>query len=52
MQIKSFIDVDIPRPRDFRSLASERFVEIKEHVIAEVEEETMKAFEAGERELA
>ena len=50
--LKSVIDVDIPRPRDFRSLATEKFAAIKEQVIAEVEEETIKAFEAGERELA
>jgi NitT/TauT family transport system ATP-binding protein len=49
---KAVIEVDIPRPRDFRVLATERFVEIREHVKAEVEEESMKAFEAGERELA
>jgi NitT/TauT family transport system ATP-binding protein len=49
---KAVIEVDIPRPRDFRVLATERFVEIREHVKAEVEEESMRAFEAGERELA
>lgn len=49
---KAIIDVDIPRPRDFRVLATERFAAIKEQIKSEVEEETMKAFEAGERELA
>jgi len=49
---KAVIDVDIPRPRDFRVLATKRFAEIKEHVTLEVEEESMRAFEAGERELA
>jgi NitT/TauT family transport system ATP-binding protein len=49
---KAVIDIDIPRPRDFRVLTTKRFVEIREHVKAEVEEESMKAFEAGERELA
>ena len=49
---KAVIDVDIPRPRDFRVLATERFVEIRDQVTAEVDEESMKAFEAGERELA
>ena len=49
---RAVIDVDIPRPRDFRVLATEHFAELKEHITSEVEEETMKAFEAGERELA
>jgi sulfonate transport system ATP-binding protein len=49
---KAVIDVDIPRPRDFRVLASERFVEIREHVKLEIDKESLKSFEAGERELA
>ncbi len=49
---KAVIDVDIPRPRDYRVMATERFVEIRDQVTAEVDEESMKAFEAGERELA
>ncbi len=49
---KAVIDVDIPRPRDFRVMATERFVQIRDQVTAEVDEESMKAFEAGERELA
>lgn len=49
---KTVIDVDIPRPRDFRVLASERFMDLKEQAVAAVREETLKAFEAGERELA
>lgn len=49
---KAVIDVNISRPRNFRVLATEHFAEIKERAIEEVEEETMKAFEAGERELA
>jgi NitT/TauT family transport system ATP-binding protein len=49
---KAVIDVDIPRPRDFRVQATKQFVEIKEQVREEVDEETLKAFEAGERELA
>ena len=49
---KAVIDVDLPRPRGFRVLATERFAEIKERVRLEVEEETLKAFAAGERELA
>ncbi len=50
--IKATIKVDIPRPRSFKVLATERFMELKEQCAAAVKEETLKAFEAGERELA
>ena len=51
-KIKKVIDVDIPRPRDFRVLSSERYLALKEEAIGAVHEEAKKAFEAGERELA
>lgn len=51
-KIKKVIDVDIPRPRDFRALSSERYRELKMEVLETVQEEARKAFEAGERELA
>ncbi len=49
---RAVIDVDIPRPRDFRVLATKEFSDLKGQITSEVEEETMKAFKAGERELA
>jgi NitT/TauT family transport system ATP-binding protein len=51
-RIKKVIDVDLPRPRDFRILSSERYLELKQEAIESVHEEAKKAFEAGERELA
>ena len=51
-QVKQLIDVDIPRPRDFKVRSSERYQELKNLVVNEVHEEARKAFEAGERELA
>ena len=51
-RIKKVINVDIPRPRDFRVLSSDRYLELKMEVIGAVHEEALKAFEAGERELA
>jgi NitT/TauT family transport system ATP-binding protein len=51
-RIKKIIDVDIPRPRDFRVLSSDRYLSLKEEAIEAVHEEAKKAFEAGERELA
>lgn len=51
-QIKKIIQVDMPRPRDFRVLSSEIYRDLKEEVIEAVHEEAKKAFEAGERERA
>ncbi len=51
-RIKKIIEVDIPRPRDYRVLSSERYRELKMEAIEAVHEEARKAFEAGERELA
>lgn len=51
-KIKTIINVNIPRPRDFHILATEHFMELKEQAVAAIREETLKAFEAGERELA
>jgi NitT/TauT family transport system ATP-binding protein len=51
-RIKKIINVDIPRPRDFHVLSSDRYRELKMEVIGAVHEEALKAFEAGERELA
>jgi NitT/TauT family transport system ATP-binding protein len=50
--IKAEIKVDIPRPRNYKVLGTDRFAELKERAIEAVREETLKAFEAGERELA
>lgn len=50
--IKKVIDVDLPRPRDYRVLSSDRYLELKQEVIESVHEEARKAFAAGERELA
>lgn len=51
-RIKAIIDVDIPRPRNFHVLVSTQFMEFKERAIKAVREEALKAFEAGDRELA
>jgi NitT/TauT family transport system ATP-binding protein len=51
-RIRSRVAVDLPRPRHARMIASERFVALKEQLIAAVHEEALKAFERGERELA
>jgi NitT/TauT family transport system ATP-binding protein len=51
-RIKKVINVDIPRPRDFRVLSSEHYRDLKEEAIEAVHEEAKKAFEAGERERA
>ena len=49
--IKKVLDVDIPRPRDYRVLSSSTYLRLKEECIAAVHEEAIKAFKAGEREM-
>jgi NitT/TauT family transport system ATP-binding protein len=51
-KLKKMIEVDLPRPRTYEVLHTERYLELKKDVIHEVHEEARKAFEAGERELA
>jgi NitT/TauT family transport system ATP-binding protein len=51
-RIKSIFDVDLPRPRSYQVLASEQFLTLKSQVTEAVHEEAVKAFVAGERELA
>ena len=51
-RIKSIFDVDLPRPRSYKVLASEQFLALKSQVTDAVHEEAVKAFVAGERELA
>jgi NitT/TauT family transport system ATP-binding protein len=51
-RVKKLIIVDLPRPRTYRMLTSPRFLELKQETIEGVHEEALKAFEAGERELA
>ncbi len=49
---KKVVDVKIPRPRDYKLLSSEQFRVLVEEAKDAVHEEAIKAFEAGERELA
>ncbi|WP_243439841.1 ABC transporter ATP-binding protein [Fundidesulfovibrio soli] len=51
-QIKTVLNVDIPRPRDFRALSSATYIRLKKECIEAVHEEALKAFKAGEREMA
>ncbi|MBN9460519.1 MAG: ABC transporter ATP-binding protein [Burkholderiales bacterium] len=51
-RVKTVFDVDIPRPRSTRVLASEEFLRLKRDVTDAVHDEAIKAFEAGEREAA
>ena len=50
--VKQIIEVDMPRPRDFKVRTSTRYNELRNQVVNAVHEEAKKAFEAGERELA
>ena len=49
---KKIVDVKINRPRDYRLLSSEEFRLLVQETKEAVHEEAVKAFEAGERELA
>jgi NitT/TauT family transport system ATP-binding protein len=51
-RIKQVLNVDFERPRSFRVRASRHYLELKKEVFEGVREEAIKAFEAGERELA
>jgi sulfonate transport system ATP-binding protein len=51
-RIKESIDVDLPRPRDYRVLTSDDFRGLMGRVVDAVHDEAQKAFEAGEREMA
>jgi NitT/TauT family transport system ATP-binding protein len=49
--IKKVLTVDIPRPRNFRILASPEYQRLRDECISAVHEEAVKAFKAGEREM-
>lgn len=51
-RIKLVIDIDLPRPRSHRVLTSQAFLNYKAQITEAVHEEAVKAFVAGERELA
>jgi NitT/TauT family transport system ATP-binding protein len=51
-RVKKVIEVNLPRPRDYRVLSTSRYLELKEEALDAIHEEALKAFEAGERELA
>jgi NitT/TauT family transport system ATP-binding protein len=51
-RIKEIFNVNLPRPRSYRMLASGDLLRIKDTVTEAVHEEAVKAFIAGERELA
>ncbi|MDP2157636.1 MAG: ABC transporter ATP-binding protein [Nitrospirota bacterium] len=48
-KVKVEIEVDLPRPRDFKMLASSRFMEIRTQAIDLLYEEAAKAFAAGSK---
>ncbi len=49
---KITLEITIPRPRDYTTLTSEQFRVLVAETKGAVHEEAIKAFEAGERELA
>ncbi len=51
-RVKKTLSVKLPRPRDYRFLGSDEFLALKEEALEAIHEEALKAFQAGERELA
>lgn len=51
-QLKKTVEVSIPRPRSYETQSSEEFRKLLDEVNEAVHEEAIKAFEAGEREMA
>lgn len=51
-RVRLELDVDLPRPRPFDCVRSPEFLALKAQLIEAVHEEALKAFRAGERELA
>ena len=51
-QRKKTVEVKIPRPRSYETQSSEAFRKLLEEVSDAVHEEAVKAFQAGEREMA
>jgi NitT/TauT family transport system ATP-binding protein len=51
-RIKKIVRINIPRPRSHKVFSSDNFLHLKDEITAEVHSEAVKAFEAGERELA
>jgi NitT/TauT family transport system ATP-binding protein len=51
-RVKETIEIDIPRPRDYRVLSSEKFRSLMSRIMGAVHEEARQAFEAGEKEMA
>ncbi|RJX35285.1 MAG: ABC transporter ATP-binding protein [Desulfarculus sp.] len=50
--IKKTLAVKLPRPRQYAMLAAPEFIAMKADLVGAVHEEAVKAFEAGEREMA
>ena len=51
-KLKKTVEVKIPRPRSYETQSSEKFRKLLEEVNDAVHEEAVKAFKAGEREMA
>jgi NitT/TauT family transport system ATP-binding protein len=49
--VKLVLDINLPRPRDFRLLASRDYQRLREKCREAVRTEALKAFSAGEREM-
>jgi len=46
-RVKKIMDVDLPRPRTYQTLASSRYLALKEEALDALHEEAMQAFATG-----
>lgn len=51
-QVKKIVNVDLPWPRQHSVMNTKQYIDLKSEVLDAVHEEAIKAFEAGEREMA
>jgi NitT/TauT family transport system ATP-binding protein len=51
-RVKKLIEVEFPRPRSRQVTATEKYMNLKKELLAVVHDEALKAFKAGEREMA
>jgi NitT/TauT family transport system ATP-binding protein len=51
-RVRQIVEIDIPKPRDHAVLTSPRFLDLKSQLHSAIREEALRAFTAGEMEMA
>ena len=45
--VREIVDIDLPRPREFKMMATDRYLELKKRIAVAIHEEAVKAFKSG-----